>query len=112
MFNNRRQSNRIASELPVEISIGSQVVIQGRLKDISIKGAFIRMKSSVFMQVNDEINFQIKCSSVDAVDTVSGAARISRITAGEGIAIYFTKLTEGSEPCLQRLVGGGPGTRG
>jgi len=109
MQENRRQHNRIASNWPVEISIGSQVVIQGRLKDLSVKSAFVRMKSSVYMKINDELGFTIKCSPEDngSEGTVSGEARISRIAPGEGIAIYFTKLMEGSSR-LQELVGHTP----
>ena len=106
MLNNRRQNDRVSSNLTVEIAIGSQVVIQGQLRDLSSKGAFIRMKSSVFLQQNDELNFQIKCSSVEE-DIINGEARISRIVVGEGIAIYFTKLSEQSTLRLQQLLPSG-----
>ncbi len=105
MLNNRREDTRVAVNLPVEICIGSQVTIQGQLKDISSKSAFILIKSSVFMQLNDEFNFLIKCSAQESEDTVGGVARISRIAAGEGIAIYFTKMERSASARLKQLVG-------
>ena len=64
MLNNRRLNSRVASNLPVEISIGSQVIIHGQLKDLSSKDAFVRMKSNIFIELNDALNFEIKCSQV------------------------------------------------
>ena len=104
MLPNRRRDNRRISNLPVEICIGSQVTIAGRLKDISLKSAFIQMKSSAYMQVNDELNFLIKCSCDDSEDSVGGVARISRILTGEGIAIYFTRIDDASMSRLQALI--------
>ena len=104
MLNNRRENNRIAASRPVEIGIGSQVTIQGQLKDLSAKSAFIRMKSSVFMQLHDELNFLIKSSSGAEDDSFGGVARISRIAAGEGIAIYFTKMDPSDASRLQQLI--------
>ena len=105
MLNNRRENNRVAASLPVEICIGSQVTIQGQLKDISSKSAFIRMKSSVFMQLNDELHFLIRCSTEESQEAFGGVARISRIAIGEGIAIYFTKMDESSSSRLKQLIG-------
>ena len=106
MLSNRRKHARIITNWPVEITVGSQVIIRGQLKDLSFKSAFIRMKSSVYMELNDELNFQIKCTPDNAEQTVSGEARISRIAAGEGIVIYFTKLIGDSSSRLQQLVAG------
>ena len=105
MLPNRRQDNRRTSNLPVDICIGSQVTIAGQLKDISLKSAFIQMKSSVYMQINDELNFLIKCSFGENEESVSGVARISRILAGEGIAIYFTRMDDAAASRLQKLIG-------
>ena len=105
MQNNRRQDNRIAANLPVEICLGSQVTIHGQLQDISSKSAFIRMKSSAFMQMNDELNFLIRCSAGESQDAVVGVARISRIAVGEGIAIYFTQMDQTSSSRLKQLIG-------
>ena len=104
MLPNRRRDNRRISNLPVEICIGSQVTIAGQLKDISLKSAFIQMKSSVYMQINDELNFLIKWSAGDNENSVGGVARISRILAGEGIAIYFTQIDDASMSRLQELI--------
>lgn len=101
---NRRQNNRVNSTLPVEISIGSQVTIQGRLKNLSDKSAFVEMRSSLFLQLNDELNFQIKYSLDDPDKSITGVARISRIAAGEGIAIYFTKLDTADAARLKELL--------
>jgi hypothetical protein len=104
MYDNRRQNNRVNANLPVEICIGSQVTIQGFLRDLSLKSAFISMKGNIYLQVNDELNFLIKCAADDLEKCVGGVARISRIAAGEGIAIYFTKLDENASAKLQQLI--------
>ena len=105
MQNNRRQNNRIASSLPIEIQIDKQITIEGKLKDISHRSAFVTMKNSVYMQVNDEFKFFIKTALQNPEDTVSGTARISRIAKGEGIAIFFTDMDEKSSASLQQLLG-------
>lgn len=104
MLNNQRQFNRISSSLPVQISVGSQITLQGQLRDLSPKSAFIRLKSSIYMKLNDELSFQIKRSLEDMEACVQGMARISRIAAGEGIAIYFVKMDENSTLRLKELV--------
>ena len=103
MSDNRRQNNRVGANLPIEIYVDSQVTIQGRVKDLSSKSAFIQMKSSVYMQLNDELNFLIKLSQ-GAENDVGGVGRISRIAPGEGIAIYFTQMDEAGTSRLQQLI--------
>lgn len=105
-YNNQRQSQRHSFQFPVEINIGSQITLQGRLKDLSLKSAFITVKSNIYMQPHDELNFTIQCALNDGDKCVQGAARVSRIAVGEGIAIYFTELDETSSNRLKQLVGG------
>jgi hypothetical protein len=104
----QREELRINLELPAQISIGSQLTIQGQLKDLSLKSAFIRIKSSIFMAVNDEVGFAIQASSNNAEDLVQGLARVSRIVPGEGIAIYFTKMDDAAATRLKAIFQGGP----
>jgi len=49
----RRREARFAFNLPARISVGSQLSLQGRLKDLSFKSAFIEMKNSVYLDRND-----------------------------------------------------------
>jgi hypothetical protein len=102
--NELRQEVRVGVELPAQISIGSQLTMQGQLKDLSLKSAFIAMKSKLYLQPNDEIGFAIFRSSEDEADSIQGLARISRIVVGEGLAIYFTKLDEASTGRLKELL--------
>ena len=104
-FNNQRQSQRLSFTFPVEISIGSQITLRGQLKDLSLKSAFIKMSNSIYMQPNDELDFLIQSSLNNGEKGVQGSARISRIVAGEGIAIYFTKMDDDSSTRLKALVG-------
>ena len=104
----QREEQRISSELPARISIGSQLTLQGQLKDLSLKSAFIRIKSSIFLTVNDEVGFAIQASSNNAEDLVQGLARVSRIVPGEGIAIYFTKMDDAAATRLKEIFQGGP----
>lgn len=99
-MNNRRQSNRIKSSLPIDLQIDQQITITGQLKDISERSAFIVMKSSVYMQVNDEFKFQI--NNMDQV--VTGTARISRIAPGEGIVVFFTHMDQSKSSSLSELL--------
>ena len=104
MANNQRQTERVNLNLPIQISFGSQITLQGQLRDISSKSAFIKIKASIFMQPNDELNFEIQPSANGPDGCIQGAARISRIAVGEGIAIYFVKMEEESSRLLQQLV--------
>ena len=104
MHDNRRQNPRRNTEASVELIIGSQVTLKGQLKDISPKSAFIKIRQSVFMQLNDELQFLIKFASQNGDNTVEGDARISRIAPGEGIAVYFTRLEDGSSGRLKELL--------
>lgn len=103
-LNEQRQESRVDLQLPVELSVGSQLTLHGVLKDISLKSAFITMKSSVYLQTNDEVGFSIQLAP-DKDDTrLEGLARISRIAVGEGMAIYFTKMDEKSTGRLKGLL--------
>ena len=104
MFFNQRQERRVVLTLPVEISIGSQLTLQGQLKDISSKSAFIKIKHSVYLQPNDEVGFAIHLSAEKAEESVRGVGRISRIVAGEGFAVYFTKIHPDSAEPLKTLL--------
>ena len=106
-YRDQRQELRITSELPATVSIGSQVTLQGQLKDLSLKSAFIRLKTSIFLQPQDEIVVAIQRSSSSVDDVIQGLARISRIVAGEGLAIYFTKMDDTSLVRLKELLQNG-----
>jgi len=95
---NHREAPRVSSALPVNLIFGSQITLLGQVKDLSLKSAFIRVKSSIHMAIHDELEFNINSS-------IQGFARISRVAPGEGIAIYFTKIDEASSSRLQQLVG-------
>jgi hypothetical protein len=98
----QRKEMRVGLELPALINIGSQISLQGKLKDLSFKSAFIVMQSNVYLKTNDEVGFVIQCSSSSETDLIQGMARVSRIAVGEGMAIYFTEMDEDS---LARLKG-------
>ena len=104
MQDNRRQDNRITAKFPVDLQVDSQITIRGELKDISEKSAFIVIKESVFIQLNDEFGFRIKKDANDPEASVTGKARVSRIEKGEGIAIYFTQLIGDSPMRLKQLL--------
>src|ERR1700691_5641652 len=90
----QRGQARVSVEFPATISVGSQLSIKGQLKDISLNSAFVKIKNSIYLNINDEIGIAIQCSSDDAGVMIQGMARISRIVPGEGFAVYFTELDE------------------
>ena len=100
----QRLESRVGVELPAKISVGSQLTIDGLLKDLSSKSAFITMKSTVYLKLNDEVGFSIQCSPDHAEPSVHGQARISRIVVGEGLAIYFTAMDDSSTRRLNCLL--------
>lgn len=102
--NNQRQNQRVLVSLAAKISFGSQVTLTGRIKDLSLKSAFILIKGGVHMQLNDEITFVIEPPEGPQQMSVSGMARISRVSAGEGIAIYFVKMDEESTGQLRKIL--------
>lgn len=99
----QRRDARTQSEVPVSIIIGTQLTVQGHLRDVSMKSAFIRMKNNIFIAVNDEIEFAIQCSQ-DKEDVVHGKGCIARIEKGEGFGIYFTEMDAQSEQKLKALI--------
>jgi hypothetical protein len=102
--NEQRQELRIGVELPVRIMIGTEIFLQGQLKDLSLKSAFVALQSKLYLQPNDAIDFAIFRSQNDTADFIQGQGRISRIVVGEGLAIYFTKLDEASTGRLKELL--------
>ena len=103
-YHNQRQAPRTTNSLPIQLKFGTQIILEGQLKDLSLKSAFIKIKESIFMQPNDEVNFSIRRSRNGVEESVEGLGRISRIAAGEGIAIYFTKMDEDSSSRLRELI--------
>ena len=106
MYQNQRESNRVAVNMPIQLSFGTQIILQGQLKDLSLKSAFVLVKSSICMSANDELNFALEISKEHPKGAVHGTAIISRVNVGEGIAIYFTKMDESSTARLQEMIGG------
>ena len=105
VFKNQREAQRVEVNIPIRLSFGTQIVLAGQLKDISLKSAFVKVKSSICMAPNDELNFAIECTTDNPDGRVRGSARISRVIPGEGIAIYFIKMDESSTNRLQQLIG-------
>ena len=99
----QRWESRVNSQLPVQISIGIQLTLQGHLQDLSLKGALVKIKNSVCIDINDEIGFVIG-NPKSAEGSIQGQARVSRILPGEGFAIYFTKLEEDSLNHLKKFL--------
>jgi hypothetical protein len=108
MMPNNRHNPRYVFSLPVDVMFGTQIVLKGRIKDLSLKSAFIILKSSIHMTPNDELDFLIIRNAGDPEHTtIKGSARISRIAVGEGIAIFFTKMDKESLVNLEQLIGAG-----
>ena len=103
--NNQRDTQRLSLSIPIDLIFGTQITLRGQIKDISLKGAFINIKGGVHMALHDKLEFIIKDIPGSADACIQGTARISRVTPGEGIAIYFTRMDETSTGHLQRLVG-------
>ena len=101
--NDQRGQPRVMLDLPATISVGSQLSVKGQLKDLSLNSAFIKIKNSIYLNVNDEIGISIQCSADDAGVQIQGMARISRIVPGEGFAVYFTQLDDESMNCIKKL---------
>jgi len=102
--NDQRSQPRITVELPATISIGSQLTVKGLVKDLSISSAFIRIKYSIYLSVNDEVSISVQTSPTDTTILFEGMARISRIVPGEGFAVYFTKIDENYAKSIKKVV--------
>jgi hypothetical protein len=108
--NDQRSQQRVNVESPATISIGSQLTVKGQLKDISLSSAFIRIKNSLYLNINDEIGITIQCSANEEDGVAQGLARISRIVPGEGLAVYFTKIDEDSLKRIKKFLLQGDGS--
>ena len=101
--NEQRGEPRVNVDLPASISVGSQLTVKGQLKDISLNSAFIKIKSNLYLNINDEIGITIQCSTDNADEVIHGLARISRLEPGEGYAVYFTQIDENSLKQIKML---------
>jgi hypothetical protein len=102
--NEQRRDPRVSLEFPVKISVGTQITVQGQLKDLSLNSAFIKIKNSIFLNSGDEVGFAIFSSPEDEEPIVEGTACISRFVPGEGFAIYFSKMNDDSLKNLKKLL--------
>ncbi len=104
MINNNRSAQRFPLVIPIDLIFGTQITLKGQVKDLSAKSLFVNVKSSISMAPHDELDFAIKNLPHDAAAVIEGSARISRVSPGEGIAIYFTKMDDASAAHLKQLV--------
>jgi len=102
--NEQRRDPRVNSEFPVKISVGSQITVQGQLRDLSLNSAFIKIKNNIFLNTGDEVGFAIQSSPEDDTIIMQGSACLSRIVPGEGFAIYFSKMDDESLKYLKKLL--------
>ena len=100
----QRGQLRVNVDFPATISVGSQLTVKGQLKDISLNSAFITIKNSIYLNVNDEIGIAVQSSPDDATVQIQGLARISRIVPGEGLAVYFTKIDDDSLKFIKKIL--------
>ncbi len=100
----QRGQPRVSLELPVTISVGSQITLKGQLKDLSLTSAFVKIKYNVYLKVNDEIGITIQNAPTESNLLVEGTACISRIVPGEGFVVYFTKIDDSSLKCIKKLM--------
>ena len=107
MINNHRSAQRYQFSLPIHLSFGSQITLLGQIKDLSLKSAFIIVKSSIHMAIHDDLKFLIGNPTDEVESRIEGSARISRVAVGEGIAIYFTQMDGVSTKNLLRMIGNG-----
>jgi hypothetical protein len=100
-----RYVQRVNFSHPIQVSFGSQIALQGVIRDISSKSIFILIRSSsIHMAMNDKLDFLIE-NVPNIGGAIKGSARISRIAPGEGIAIYFIEMDSDSTHRLQKLIG-------
>ena len=102
--NEQRRDQRVSLEFPIKISVGSQITVQGQLKDLSLNSAFIKIKNNIFINTGDEVGFTIQAEPDDDTIVMQGSACISRIVPGEGFAIYFSKMDDDSLKYLKKLL--------
>jgi len=102
--NDQRGQPRASVEFPATISVGSQLTVKGQLKDISLNSAFIKIKNSIFLNVNDEVGITIQCSPDDEKEVIQGVAHISRMVPGEGFVVYFSKIDDNSIRIIKKIL--------
>lgn len=105
MFIDKRNTQRISLSHPIQIQFGSQIILKGQLRDVSLKSGFINIRYSVHISINDTLTFLIDNLPNNIPGTIKGTARVSRVDIGEGIAIYFVKMDQDSISRLSKLIG-------
>lgn len=74
----RRKATRIKYRCEVTLSLENGISINGQVRDLSLRGAYITVGDLSLFQEGDRCGFQIRFSGVDDKITVTGAAKIAR----------------------------------
>ena len=102
--NERRQYNRYSLNLPIQISLGTQIVLDKTVRDISNKSAFVLMEGSVFINRFDELDFKIEVERDQVQFKIEGKAQVLRVDLPDGIVISFKNLEGEALAQLEKLV--------
>lgn len=102
--NERRQHNRYSLNLPIQICIGTQIILDKMVRDISNKSAFVLMEGSVFINRFDELDFKIEVELDNFEFKIEGKAQVLRVDSPEGIVLSFKKLEGDAQAQLEKLV--------
>lgn len=98
-----RSLDRYSYKNSIQLSFGSQITITGQIRDLSSKSAFVNVKSMIHLAQNDKLEFSF-ASTLKPDTYIKGSAHISRVSPGDGIAIYFTEMDKVSSTHLDTLV--------
>lgn len=105
MMTHNRQSERVTVvHHSVHLSLAPQLTIFGELKDISLSGAFVRVKNRIYFENDTPIDFMIKRTKSSTYEWIEGSGIIARIAHKDGIGIRFTDFKHDSSSRLKRLI--------
>ncbi len=103
-FQDKRKEQRVAVTAKIKISIGTQLTVEGQIKDITLNSAFITMRNNIYLNSNDTISYEFEVTLDGKLCIFKGNAYVTRIVKGEGFVISFLKMDEASLNNLKKLL--------
>jgi len=100
----RRKTTRVRYDYPVEVFLQKGISLQGEIKDLSLKGAYITGVDLNLIETGEVFRFKIMLKRSKPALGVNVSARVVRKDSCKGIGISFSGMDIESLTNLRRLV--------
>lgn len=103
-FHDKRKEQRVGIVAKIKISIGTQLTVEGQIKDITLTSVFVSMRNNIYLNSNDTIQYEFETTVEGKPYVFKGNAYVTRIVKGEGFVISFSGMDDVSLNNLKRVL--------